>query len=100
MTATENITEWIIDANHSTFEFAVRQVVVSTIKGAFSGVTGEIRFDPTRPETSSVRAEIDISTLDTHHKGRDEKILGEAFFDVARYPTATFQSTSVRETGE
>lgn len=100
MTATDTITDWIIDANHSTFEFAVRQVVVSTIKGAFSGVSGEIHFDPERPENASVRAEIDISTLDTHHAGRDAKILGEGFFEVEKYPTATFESTRVASTGD
>lgn len=100
MTATERITDWIIDANHSTFEFAVRQVVVSTIKGAFSGVSGSIHFDPDNPAASSVEAVVDISTLDTHHAGRDAKILGEGFFEVEKYPTATFSSTSVSETGE
>lgn len=94
------VTDWIIDTNHSTFEFAVRHVVVSTIKGAFSGVTGEIHFDPDAPEEASVRAEIDISTLDTHSQFRDEKILGEGFFEVQAHPTATFTSTGVTPRGD
>ena len=89
------VTDWVIDTNHSTFEFAVRHVVVSTIKGAFSGVTGEIHFDPDAPEEARVQATIDISTLDTHNQFRDEKILGEGFFEVEKYPTATFRSTQV-----
>jgi polyisoprenoid-binding protein YceI len=95
MAVNTKVTDWIIDTNHSTFEFTVRHVVVSTIKGAFSGVTGEIRFDPDTPEHASVQATIDISTLDTHHQFRDGKILGEGFFEVEKYPTATFTSTSV-----
>lgn len=89
------VTGWIIDTAHSTFEFAVRHVVVSTIKGAFSGVTGEIHFDPDAPEKASVQATVDIASLDTHSHARDAKILGEGFFEVEKYPTATFTSTSV-----
>jgi polyisoprenoid-binding protein YceI len=92
----EKITDWVIDANHSTFEFSVRQVVVSTIKGAFSGVSGEVHFDPEDLDSSGVSAVVDISTLDTHHAGRDAKILGEGFFEVEKYPTATFTSTGVK----
>lgn len=95
MIAETKVTEWIIDTAHSTFEFSVRHVVVSTIKGAFSGVSGEITFDPDAPESASVRAVVDISTLDSHDQNRDEKILGEGFFEVENYPTATFTSTSV-----
>lgn len=85
MSTDEKITDWIIDANHSTFEFSVRQVVVSTIKGAFSGVSGEIHFDPDNAANSRVHAVVDISTLDTHHAGRDTKILGEGFFEVESF---------------
>lgn len=89
------VSDWIIDTNHSTFEFIVRHVVVSTIKGVFSGVTGEIYFDPDAPEEARVQSTIDISTLDTHNQFRDGKILGEGFFEVEKYPTATFTSTRV-----
>lgn len=96
MTVDARPTDWVIDANHSTFEFAVRHVVVSIVKGAFSGVSGEIHYDPDAIENSGVRVEIDIATLDTHHKGRDEKLLGDGFFDVETHPTATFASTGVQ----
>jgi polyisoprenoid-binding protein YceI len=100
MSSQDKITSWTIDANHSTFEFAVRQVVVSTIKGAFSGVSGEIHFDPENLAACSVSAVVDISTLSTHHAGRDAKILGEGFFDVEAYPTASFVSTGVSASGK
>ena len=100
MSNADHITDWIIDANHSTFEFAVRQVVVSTIKGAFSGVSGKLHFDRANPGASRLTVEVDISTLNTNHAGRDAKILGEGFFDVEAYPTATFESTSIAQTGE
>lgn len=85
-------TDWVIDPNHSTFEFAIRHMMVSTIKGAFARVTGEIHFDPQNVGDSSVSAEVDIASLDTHHSGRDEKLLGEHTFEVKKYPTASFES--------
>ena len=100
MSNQNKITSWTIDANHSTFEFAVRHVVVSTIKGAFSGVSGTIRFDPDDLDAYSVDAVVEISTLNTHHAGRDAKILGEGFFEVDSYPTASFVSTRVKDAGD
>lgn len=91
-------TEWVIDANHSTFEFAIRHMVVSTVKGAFGKVSGEVHYDPQHVASASVRAEVDISSLDTHHAGRDEKLLGEHTFEVEKYPTATFESQRVEPT--
>lgn len=89
------ITEWTIDAVHSTFEFAVRHMKVSTVKGAFSGVSGEIRFDPDDIASSSVQVEIDVTTVDSHSAGRDDTLRGERFFEVDKYPTATFVSKRV-----
>lgn len=89
------IADWVIDPAHSTFEFAVRHMRVSTIKGAFSGVSGEIHYDPDSVEGSSVRAEIDMSTIDTHNANRDERLRGESHFNVAEFPTATFVSKRV-----
>jgi polyisoprenoid-binding protein YceI len=100
MSNQDKIANWTIDANHSTFEFAVRQVVVSTIKGAFSGVSGEIHFDHDDLAACSVNAVVDISTLSTHHAGRDAKILGEGFFDVESFPTASFVSSGVSRSAD
>jgi polyisoprenoid-binding protein YceI len=94
-TSTEKITDWKFDTGHSTFEFTVRQMRVSTIKGAFAGVIGEIHYDPDDVESSWVRVEIDVSTIDSHSAGRDESLRGERFFDVANFPTAAFASTRV-----
>jgi polyisoprenoid-binding protein YceI len=96
----EKITDWKIDTGHSTFEFSVRQMRVSTIKGAFAGVTGEIHYDPDDVASCWVRAEVDVTTIDSHSAGRDETLRGERFFDGANYPTATFASTRVEPAGD
>ncbi|CAN5658917.1 YceI family protein [soil metagenome] len=96
MAPSQKITDWEIDPVHSTFEFAVRHMRVSTVKGAFSGVSGEIHFDPDDVASSSIQAEIDMSTVDSHNEGRDETLRGERFFEVEKYPTASFVSKQVR----
>lgn len=91
--------DWRIDAGHSTFEWAIRHMLVSTIKGAFAGVSGTIRYDPADLAGCAVRAEIDMTTVDSHNAGRDEHLRGENVFDIARYPTASFASTRVEPLG-
>ena len=91
----ENITNWTIDPVHSTFEFAIKQMRVSTVKGAFSGVTGTIQFDPNDVSKAAVEAEIDMSTVDSHNAGRDDTLRGERFFEVDTYPTASFKSRRI-----
>ena len=98
MTTTDEvvrITDWNIDSSHSTCEFAVRHILVSTIKGAFAKVSGQVHYDPEAVANSWVRAEIDIASVDTHNAGRDDMLRGPDQFDVATYPTASFVSNSV-----
>lgn len=89
------VVDWKIDASHSTVEFTVRHVLVSTIKGWFPDVTGELHYDPDHVEASWVRATIAVGSVLTPAPGRDEKLRGPDNFDVETYPTATFVSTRV-----
>ncbi|HZV25733.1 MAG TPA: YceI family protein [Acidothermaceae bacterium] len=102
MTTTENavgITDWNIDSSHSTCEFTVRHILVSTVKGAFARVSGQVHYEPDAVVNSWVRAEIDVASVDTHNPGRDDMLRGSEQFDVATYPTATFVSTQVEPAG-
>jgi len=89
------VTDWTIDSVHSTFEFALRHSMVSTIKGAFENVNGQVHFDPQRLSNSWVRAEIEMSSINSHNQGRDHHARGSDFLDVANHPMATFVSTRV-----
>jgi polyisoprenoid-binding protein YceI len=84
--------EYSIDPNHSSAQFAVRHLMVSNVKGAFSKVTGSINYDPNNLAASSVDAAIDVSTVDTRQPQRDADLRSPNFFDVAKYPTMTFKS--------
>ena len=73
---------------------------VSTVKGAFSGVTGEIYFDPDDLAASWVKVEVDMASVDSHSAGRDDTLRGERFFEVDKYPSATFASTRLLPNGD
>jgi polyisoprenoid-binding protein YceI len=73
---------------------------LSDIVGIFSGVSGEIVYDPARPEASSVKASIPIAEVHTGVAKMDEHLRGADFFDAARFPAASFTSSKVEAVGE
>ncbi|HYW44909.1 MAG TPA: YceI family protein [Bryobacteraceae bacterium] len=91
---------WRIDPNHSAAHFSVRHLMISTVRGEFSGVNGTVRYDPKRPAEASVEATIDCRTLNTGVAKRDEQMKGPDFFDVQRYPSMKFTSKRVQAAGK
>lgn len=91
---------WRIDPNHSAAHFAVRHMMISTVRGDFSGVKGTVIYDPKQLAQSSVEATMDCSTVNTGVAKRDDQLKSEDFFDVKRYPTMKFKSTKVETAGE
>jgi len=90
---------WLIDAAHTTVEFQVKHMMFSTVKGRFSGVTGSIVDVAGDPTLSSVDVEIDALSLSTGDPQRDGHLKSADFFDVARFPSITFQSNKVVPSG-
>jgi polyisoprenoid-binding protein YceI len=88
-------TSWTIDKNHAQTNFKIRHMGVSTVRGSISGVTGTIVWDEKDPSKSSVEATIDTNTVSTNNEGRDKDLKSDHYFNVAKYPTMTFKSTSV-----
>jgi polyisoprenoid-binding protein YceI len=88
-----------IDAAHSRAEFAVRHMMVSTVRGHFSGLAGTVILDDADPSRSRVDATIDARTVNTGVEMRDNHLRSADFFDVAAHPTIAFRSTSVRKEG-
>jgi polyisoprenoid-binding protein YceI len=70
------------------------------VRGEFHGVTGTVVVDDSDISRSSVNVTIDATTVDTREPDRDKHLKSEAFFDVARYPTITFQSTKVERSAD
>ena len=88
--------EWRIDTRHSALRFWLRHIVVHQIHGHFATWGGHVLIDPATPALSSVSLWIDLASVSTDNLERDEHIRSAEFFDVARFPRATFTSTGVR----
>jgi polyisoprenoid-binding protein YceI len=90
---------WQLDPPHSSAQFAVRHLGVSTVRGAFTKVSGTVVYDAANLAKSSVQVTIDATSVDTRVQKRDDDLRSEHFFDVQKFPTITFQSTKVEAAG-
>ena len=86
------------DSSGSTIGFTVHQFL-GTTHGKFTKLSGKIEVDREHPENSSVTAQIDVRSIDTHIKKRDDHLRTPEFFNVEKFPQMTFRSRSVKRTG-
>jgi polyisoprenoid-binding protein YceI len=85
-----------IDPVHSEVSFKVRHLLAK-VSGRFTKFSGDIKIDTKNISKSSVEVSIDVASINTDVEARDNHLRSDAFFDVAKYPTITFKSTSVKE---
>ena len=97
--ATAATSTWQIDPAHTAAQFAVKHLMISTVRGAFKGVTGTVTWDDQDVTKSSVNVTIDATTVDTGTAVRDNDLKSPNFFDVAKFPTITFKSTKIEQAG-
>jgi polyisoprenoid-binding protein YceI len=90
---------YTIDGAHSSANFAVKHLGISTVRGRFADVSGTILFDPAAPEKSSVTAVIRAASVNTDNATRDKHLNTPDFFDTAKYHEIRFQSTNIRKLG-
>jgi polyisoprenoid-binding protein YceI len=86
---------WKIDPNHSSVEFAVKHIMISTVKGRFSEVEGEIVIADGEPSHSSVTATLRAASIDTRAGQRDDHLRSADFLDAVNFPEITFKSTRI-----
>ncbi len=91
---------WKIDPDHSQVEFAVRHMMITTVKGFFSDLDGTIQLDEDDLSRSSVQVEIRTASIDTRNTDRDGHLRSPDFFDVDTHPTIQFRSTKVKGSKE
>ena len=92
-------TTWQIDPNHSSAQFSVRHLGVSTVRGAFTKVSGSAKYDPADPSKTMLDATIDATSVDTRVEMRDNDLRSPNFLEVQKYPTITFHSKQVKAMG-
>lgn len=91
---------WKIDPNHSSAQFAVRHMGVSTVRGAFTKVSGSASYDPADTSKATLDATIDATSVDTRVEMRDKDLRSPNFLDVQKYPTITFKSKQAKAAGD
>ncbi len=84
-----------VSTNKGTVEFTY----ADGTKGTFSGVNATINFDISKLSAGSVSGSVDVSTIDTDNKLRNKHLKGKDYFNVENYPTMTFESSSMWESG-
>ncbi|HEY4003154.1 MAG TPA: YceI family protein [Candidatus Xenobia bacterium] len=92
--------KWNVDPLHSHIAFSVRHLLISKVTGHFNRWTGDFNLDEGDPKASRIEVTIDASSVDTRVEPRDNHLRSADFFDVEKFPTLTFKSTSIDKVGE
>ena len=99
MTMAQASSRYQLDVVHSTVGFAVKHMLFSTVRGKFNDVQATAEIDEQPGSLSSVNAEISVASVDTDNAKRDGHLRSDDFFNAERYPTITFESTSIEPEG-
>ncbi len=94
-------TDWTLDHSHSSIKWEVEHMVISETVGQFNEFDVKIlNFDGDDASKSKVMVTINTASIDSDDEKRDEHLRAPDFFDTAKYPEATFESTSIKKTAE
>jgi polyisoprenoid-binding protein YceI len=87
--------QWQIDTSHSSVTAAAKHMMLTTVRGGFSGTSGVIDFDPAKPEAGAIELRIPAASVNTGDEKRDGHLRSADFLDVATYPEIVFKSTKI-----
>ena len=88
---------WKSDSAHASVQFAVRHLMVATVRGTFDKFDVTAIIDEDDISRSSVDATIEVASINTRNQKRDDHLRGPDFFDAAKHPTITFKSKAVEK---
>jgi polyisoprenoid-binding protein YceI len=86
---------WTVDPAHVEVGFAVRHLMISTVRGRFGQVAGTVVLDEAHPENAKMDIEVDLRSIDTRQEQRDAHLRSADFLDVENFPTMRFVSTKI-----
>jgi polyisoprenoid-binding protein YceI len=90
---------WNIDTAHSSMQFSVRHLMISRVKGSFTKFEGTVTV-PDNPFEAKAHVVFDPSSIDTGDEGRDNHLRTADFLETEKYPTAEYNTTGIRESGD
>ncbi|MNX16973.1 hypothetical protein D3C86_468490 [compost metagenome] len=90
---------WSIDSAHSRVGFAIKHMMISTVRGEFTQFDGEVDLNEQDPSRSTATGRVTVASIDTGNADRDNHLRTGDFFDAATYPTITFQSRRIESLG-
>jgi polyisoprenoid-binding protein YceI len=91
---------WAIDPVHSSAEFAIRHLMITTVRGRFTDVQGTVVIDDADVAKSSVEVTVGVASIDTREAQRDAHLRSADFFDAEKFPAITFRSTAIRDVAD
>lgn len=92
--------QYEVDPTHTSITFLIGHIGLSECHGRFNTVSGNFVIDSTNPESSKFAITMDVASVDTNNKKRDDHLRSPDFFNAKQFPTLTFESTSVKPTSD
>lgn len=93
-------TVWNFDPAHSSIEFKVKHMMVTSVKGRFQAVTGQLIGDLEDPTNAEIDVEIDAASIDTRNQQRDAHLRSADFLETDTYPKILYKSTRIERAGD
>ncbi len=87
--------QWDIDAAHASARFKIRHMTVSNVSGEITGMKGTFKVDDKDTTQMSLEGSLDMNTINTSNKDRDNHLKAADFFDVNKFPKSTFKTKSI-----
>lgn len=87
---------WTLDPARSHVGFTVTKLGFSDVEGEFTDFAGDVRYDPARPDNSSIRWRVRVASVKTDAANRDRSLQSREYFDAANYPELRFESRRVK----
>jgi polyisoprenoid-binding protein YceI len=97
--ATET-SRWNVDHQHTTAEFAVKHMMIATVRGRFADITGSVTMPDEDLTRGAISIEIGTASVDTRESQRDQHLRSGEFFDAENYPKINFRSRRIEKSGE
>lgn len=99
MVSVQAQTNWKLDRTHSTLRFSVSHMVVSEAEGTFKVFNGTVSHTKADFSDAKISFNVDVNSISTDNEGRDKHLKSDEFFGAEKYPTITFESTSMQPVG-